>query len=874
MKRSILTFVLCTLCLCSFSQEAFYIYRNDGRFHGFFYDEVLEMRQSKISVNSVEYDKWVTQEVVLADTIYRIPLAAIDSIGFQQPDIIFNPNVRFLERDGYAPYLTELYEFTMIFENLPANLDIQVGYVFLGLPTDSCSDLYEEGSFSFKVENIFRNGNKTSVYGRPIEEIGDVFIQYITVEQIGVDENNQIHRRIAGCTEDGFPRQVQQSSGKTDNITVLDITTTVNRDLNFTSNTKIGLSADVNLQLKMRASYNITLLRFMTTLTTDFIATAKPTISLSVGGEFNRDLTDAFPLPGAILFPAACPIFETNPVPTLFIRGGGTLEARLNMPKVGLGFGIDYYIDSWSIPAIGGTPHYVPVEADADPDMLDLSGDVKFSGYMQMGVKFQAAINTASWFKKVLQCGIGLDLYCGPRVDGEFVYKAGTTEESIDYDLLTGPTITPTLLSLGLEASAKSKIGLYDPDQVKFLEKNLNLGSYPMRLATVFDESEAENAGDYAVITLHPQPGIYMMYNCFKVGIFDESILGEHPENAQPLKVVGDFSAPVVGDDDDFSVTVHFSDLKAGTYYALPLVDKYGGNNPMKVLDSKAEFSIEPYVILDQDELHFDAKGETEQSLTFTTNCSPDRVRLDQSIYIMKYKLDTVSLSEGKFRIRCKSGVNYTLFSETKVPKESNMAPAIIAFGATGASKRYPVAYRQDRNSDFSNMSVLAQGVIAISPPQSGFTEPGQEVILFEDTVTAVLDGNSLHISGLVSEGNTTTTIEAIITLLQEDTIGLSGEQLFGNVTLHEVFDRNGHTSDWESIDYKSATIVCDLVEGHGTSLRGPVTNGTVYERGRKEQTEQGIKPLWENNYEMLPEYNNTDYNLMVIYLYPYGKTD
>ena len=87
------------------AQEAFYIYRNDGDFNGFFYDEVVEMRYSKIGVDSVEYDKWVTQEVVLADTIYRIPLGAIDSIGFEQPEIRLNPNIKFVEREGYSPYL-------------------------------------------------------------------------------------------------------------------------------------------------------------------------------------------------------------------------------------------------------------------------------------------------------------------------------------------------------------------------------------------------------------------------------------------------------------------------------------------------------------------------------------------------------------------------------------------------------------------------------------------------------------------------------------------------------------------------------------------------------------------------------------------------
>ena len=102
--RLIMCLVLGTLSLGTYAQDAFYIYRNDGDFNGFFYDEVIEIRQSKIGVDSLEYEQWVTQEVVLEDTIYRIPLAAIDSIGFQQPEIKFNPKVRFMERDGYSKY--------------------------------------------------------------------------------------------------------------------------------------------------------------------------------------------------------------------------------------------------------------------------------------------------------------------------------------------------------------------------------------------------------------------------------------------------------------------------------------------------------------------------------------------------------------------------------------------------------------------------------------------------------------------------------------------------------------------------------------------------------------------------------------------------
>ena len=140
MRRSIFILALCSLFLAPLmAQEAFYIYRNDGDFHGFFYDEVVEMRYSKIALDSVEHEQYVTYEVELADTTYRIPLAAIDSIGFQQPEIKLNPKVKLIQNEGLSPYLKDVNEFgqpeelVARFENLPSSLVPQVGDVLIGV---------------------------------------------------------------------------------------------------------------------------------------------------------------------------------------------------------------------------------------------------------------------------------------------------------------------------------------------------------------------------------------------------------------------------------------------------------------------------------------------------------------------------------------------------------------------------------------------------------------------------------------------------------------------------------------------------------------------------------------------------------------------
>ena len=85
------------------AQEAFYIYRNDGDFNGFFYDQVKRMNMSKVDFDGVEHDDYVIQEVLTDDSLYRIPIVSIDSISFVQPEIIFNPSLKNMEETGLTP---------------------------------------------------------------------------------------------------------------------------------------------------------------------------------------------------------------------------------------------------------------------------------------------------------------------------------------------------------------------------------------------------------------------------------------------------------------------------------------------------------------------------------------------------------------------------------------------------------------------------------------------------------------------------------------------------------------------------------------------------------------------------------------------------
>lgn len=75
------------------AEDALYIYRNDGGFNGFFYSDIQEITFSRIDLNGIEQDDYAVQEVYTADSVYRIPIAAIDSVSFVTPQTVYKEGV-------------------------------------------------------------------------------------------------------------------------------------------------------------------------------------------------------------------------------------------------------------------------------------------------------------------------------------------------------------------------------------------------------------------------------------------------------------------------------------------------------------------------------------------------------------------------------------------------------------------------------------------------------------------------------------------------------------------------------------------------------------------------------------------------------------
>ena len=109
-------------------QDALYIFRNDGKFDAFFYGDIKRIEYSKIDTLGVEQPDYVVQEIYALDTLYRIPISAIDSVAFVTPETKIKDDV-FCPDKSIADYITasDSVVWIRLATNTPASLIPKVG---------------------------------------------------------------------------------------------------------------------------------------------------------------------------------------------------------------------------------------------------------------------------------------------------------------------------------------------------------------------------------------------------------------------------------------------------------------------------------------------------------------------------------------------------------------------------------------------------------------------------------------------------------------------------------------------------------------------------------------------------------------------------
>jgi len=160
------------------AQDVFYVYRNDHCINTFFTEDIDSIVYSNFDTDSVWHDDVVTQVIYESDTLYRIPLEIIDSVGFRTPQTEYQPGTVVLEGE-IRKYIISRDSLTLVFDFMtPNELLPKVGDHLVSTVGDDVMP----SAFIGKVSTISQ-GDNGIVVDCSICSLSDVFVRYYGVSR-------------------------------------------------------------------------------------------------------------------------------------------------------------------------------------------------------------------------------------------------------------------------------------------------------------------------------------------------------------------------------------------------------------------------------------------------------------------------------------------------------------------------------------------------------------------------------------------------------------------------------------------------------------------------------------------------------------------
>jgi len=794
-RRSVLVFVLCSLFLVpAFAQEAFYIYRNDGDFNGFFYDEVIEMRQSKIGVDSVEYDKWVTQEVVLADTIYRIPLAAIASISFIQPEIKFNPRLLHMDDLGMTPYIIARDSQNLTFSgDLPVSLVPHVGNVLIGF-----TEILEDGGFGGRVENIRNENGNIIVETSRLTKLSDVFEKFITVEQIGAveDSASRVRYRMAGLKK--MPQATDVLSA-----TLFNINTNVHYPILSEDNATATIDASLQFIGKLTVVYKIEGDVFFVKFGASQEIGFQPSLSMKVsaGGEKTQPL---IPIPG-IKFPAPAPLFEFNPAPKIGFRYGGEFGMKINFPAIGGKISETFKIDTEDpdLVVFQLTPKSTSPQIGNLIDAIDNTDfEFKMEGSVQVGLKLELALKTNQWFSQIFSASVGVDLWNGPKANGS-VNISGKSLLSGDgpYSFADG-NIGFSFMSLDAEAYAK--VWYWGGKEHKYTWGDGSIDLLPrldVYALNKFADFKSEHTDSVHILRAYweMEPRMTFINHQPGIAVYRKNAAGL-PQIVQSRYT----TIPTVTSTGDamnqrFDFDCRTKDWKAGQYFAAPSLQVFGQEYP--VISMANSFYVPTTLQLDKDTVHFDVSGQNEQTINIETNAN--------TIYAPNFvTIDTINEAMGEYEAKFTWNPNSHLF--VKVDGSHGPSFSIGASDIEHGNLNIPVYITQSDN-DLSNVRVSFH--VGYGRIIDEFTSEGGGA-LFDGVVQGIRTNGTIELQGQATQLNETVSDATIFMTVSDarpsESYSYDIISATGTIRNKHIYQDFEYGTNWEVIN-KTVTIITEI---------------------------------------------------------------
>lgn len=173
------------------SNDAFFIYRNDCQFNVFFFENVDSIKYSHYDETNIDRQKFVCQEIFTPDSTYRIPLAAIDSVGFVTPRTKFKKDVRVLA--DIMPYIKshEGLAFTIACD-CPESMMLKIGDK---VATIDYNNLFPTG-FAAQVAEITKLSDQTTFIECETVDLNEIFDCFYGLSSDLPNSNKQGESRI------------------------------------------------------------------------------------------------------------------------------------------------------------------------------------------------------------------------------------------------------------------------------------------------------------------------------------------------------------------------------------------------------------------------------------------------------------------------------------------------------------------------------------------------------------------------------------------------------------------------------------------------------------------------------------------------------
>ena len=210
MKKPIIIFSLLVSLLVSLfpttalaqqsgTRNAIYIYRNDGDFNAFLNCDIDSITYSKFDLEGKEHPVVVVQEVVTNDSIYRIPLEAIDSIAFTAPEPVLKSDLFYLTEE-HIPYVQSVSDLTVDFDlSIPSNMLPGVGQVVV---SDVDGEPFD-GGFAGKVTSVATLRDRIHMECENAS-IDDIYDQLVCVgKSVGYSDGDSTIAELRGAEFSG-----------------------------------------------------------------------------------------------------------------------------------------------------------------------------------------------------------------------------------------------------------------------------------------------------------------------------------------------------------------------------------------------------------------------------------------------------------------------------------------------------------------------------------------------------------------------------------------------------------------------------------------------------------------------------------------------